>query len=404
MEESQHRPDEGLGIQWLDYLPALWKYRWVVGGVCIASVLYGVIPLLLSPSVYEARATILRVSGGGDGLNLLTLLVQQAGINRGAASPGRGDSVLSILRSRTMSEEVAKKMELEKYYKVSRLQDAAAILNGRAKSIASKEGIIEIKVEDKSPQKAADIANSYAENLNLLVTRLGAGAAGRQRLFVAERLKETESALRKNEEALKSFQEKNRAVVIPVQTTEAISAAATLRAQLINAEIQLQQVRSFATESNPEVVRLKRTIAEYKRQIGQAQYGAAMDLPPDSQKPGQSQKDIYLPAVKVPETILEFTRLAREVKVQESVYMLLIQQLEQAKISELQDALVVQLLDPALPPEAPKPLKIGQMAALYGALGIFAGVLMALVFDYTTCNWSEMKSRILSSIHPSDAK
>lgn len=405
MEESHYRPDENISIQWLDYVPALWKYRWAVVAVFLASVLYGVIPLLLLPSVYEARATVIRINGGGEGINLLALLVQQAGISRGASSTtGRGDHVLSVLRSRTMAEEVTKQMELEKYYGVSRLQDAAAMLSGRVKVIPSREGPIEIKVEDKSPQKAADIANSYAENLNRLMDRFGSGLASQQKRFIAERLKETEGALRKAEEVLKAFQEKNRAVVISAQATEGISASATLRAQLIASEVQLQQVRSFATESNPEVVRLKRTIAELRRQIGQAQYGAGLDLPHVSQNPGHSQKDIYLPAAKVPETVLEVTRLTREVKVQETVYTLLTQQLEQTKITEAQDTPVVQLLDPALPPGVPKPLKIGQTAAIYGSLGIFAGVLIVLIFDYTTCNWSEIKSCVLSAIHPSNAK
>jgi uncharacterized protein involved in exopolysaccharide biosynthesis len=210
--------------------------------------------------------------------------------------------------------------------------------------------------------------------------------------------------LRKAEEALKEFQEKNRTVVVPSQTGEGIGAAAGLRGQLIAAEMQLQNIRSFATESNPEVVRLKRMIAEYKRQMSQAQYGDGLDLPPTSQNPGRSQKDIYLPAAKVPGTLLEIVRLARDVKVQETVYALLTQQLEQAKITEAQDTPVVQLLDPALPPDRPKPLKIGQTAAIYGSLGIFAGVLIVLIFDYTTCNWSEIKSCVLSSIHPSNAK
>ncbi|MBI2351245.1 MAG: hypothetical protein HYV00_07200, partial [Deltaproteobacteria bacterium] len=256
MEESHYRPDENISIQWLDYVPALWKYRWAVVAVSLASVLYGVIPLLFLPPVYEATATVIRIGGGDAGVNLLSLLAQQAGISRGGSSTGKGDNALSILRSRTMAEEIAREMGLEKHYGVSRFQDAAAILKGQARFIPSKEGTIEIKVIDKFPQKAAEIANSYAENLNRLVGRFGAGLASRQKFFIIERLKETGSILRKAEEALKEFQEKNRTVVVPSQTGEGIGAAAGLRGQLIAAEMQLQNIRSFATESNPEVVKL----------------------------------------------------------------------------------------------------------------------------------------------------
>ena len=127
-------------------------------------------------------------------------------------------------------------------------------------------------------------------------------------------------------------------------------------------------MRSFATESNPEVIRLKGRIAELKNQMGQAQYGAALDLPPITKNSGHSQKEIYLPAAKVPQIQLEFSRLARDVKVQEEVYSALIQQLEQAKLTEAQDVPVVQLLDPALPPDRPKSLKLGNASN-----GVFHG-------------------------------
>lgn len=397
MEENQYLPTGGKDINWLDYLPVLWKYRILIGALFLTSLLYGMVSTLLSPRVYEATAIIIKANGAVQGLNLLSLLAQQVGVNRGGSSQG-GDNTLIVLRSRSMAEELAKQLNLQQYYGTSRLEDAVSTVRGATKILPSRDGPIQITVEDKDSQKAAEIANSYAGVLNRFLTRMGAGVSTGQRRFVEDRLRETEVVLRKAEENLKDFQEKNRTVVLPTQATEAITAAATLRAQLVAQEIQLQQVRRFATESNPEVITLKRIIGELKRQIGQAQYGSGMDLPPAGQNRGGSQKEIYLPAAKVPETVLAFSRLARDVKVQEALYTLLLQQLEQAKISELQDIPSVEILDPALPPGQPKPINIGQKMVIYGFIGMSVGIMLALVFDYLCHNWLAIKSRVFNMV------
>lgn len=396
MEASNYQATEDGGINLLDYLPVLWKYKLLIGLLCVASVLYALISGLQAPRVYEATAALIRDTGG-ENTSLASLLAQQLTMGRGGTSTGRGDNTLIILRSRTMAEEMARQLKLHDHYGVSRPEAAAAILRGATKIIPSRDGPIALTVEDKSPDKAAHIANSYADNLNRLISRFGAGVASRQRIFIVERIKETEKALKEAEEVLKSFQEKNRVQVFVSQTTEAISASTALRSQLIATEVELKNLRSFATDSNPEVIRLKGRIAELKRQIGQAQYGTGLDLPPMTQNPGHSQKEIYLPAAKVPEIQLEFTRLSRNVGVQAGVYSLLTQQLEQAKIAEAQDAPVLQLLDPALPPNSPKPRKIGQQMLIYGLVGAFAGIFLAVVFDYLLHNWQVIKSRTLDA-------
>ncbi len=397
MEESSYQATEDGGINLLDYLPVLWKYKLLIGLLCVAAVLYALISGLLAPRVYEATATLIK-DAGGENVSLASLLAQQLTMGRGGTSTGRGDNILIILRSRIMAEEMARQLKLQDHYGVSRPEDAAGILRGATKIITSRDGPMAIAVEDKNPDKAAYIANSYVENLNRLMSRFGAGVASRQRIFVVERIKETEKALKEAEEVLKNFQEKNRVQVFMSQTTEAISASAALRSQLIATEVELKNLRSFATESNPEVIRLNGRIAELKRQIGQAQYGAGLDLPPMTQNPGHSQKEIYLPAAKVPQIQLEFNRLARDVKVQEGVYSALTQQLEQAKIAEAQDVPVVQLLDPALPPASPKPRKIGLQMLISGVVSAFAGVFLVLVFDYVLHNyWQTIKNLTVDS-------
>ena len=399
MEASNDQASQE-GINLVDYLPVLWKYRLQIGLLFLASVLYGLISSLLAPRVYEATATVVRDTGEGGAVSLLSLLAQQVAGSRGAVSSGRGDNTMLVLKSRTMAEYMVRQLKLQEYYATSGFQAAVGALRAATKILQPRDGPISITVEDKDPGKAAEIANAYAENLNHHMSRFGSGQASRQRQFIVERLKDTEKALAEAEEGLKNFQLKNRAVVIPTQTTEAISASAAIKGQLVATELELQNMRTFATDSNPQVMRLRARIGELKRQLGEAQYGLGMDLPPMSQNPGQSQKEIYLPAAKVPDVVLESTRLMRDVKVQETVYNLLTQQLEQAKISEAQDMPVLQVLDPALPPGDPKPLNLLQRMSIYGIVGIFLGVFAVLTFDYATRHWSIIRLRLISGSYP----
>lgn len=325
MEESNYQATEGGDIDLLDYLPVLWKYRLLIGLLCVASVLYGLFLGLWSPRVYEATATIIRDTGEG-GISLLSLLAEQVAASRGSGPSGRGDNTMLVLKSRTMAESMVQQLKLQEYYGAASFQGAVGTLRRATKVLQARDGPMSITVEDRDPGKAAEIANAYAENLNRHMSRFGAGQASRQRRFIEEQIGRWDKDLKAAEETVRQYQEANRAFLL-----------------------------------------------------------------------GDTANSMGLPGARIPRVLLELARLTRDVKVQEAVYTALTQQLEQAKINEAQNAPVVQILDPALPPGDPKPPKIGQKMAIGGALGMIAGILLALVLDYTTRNWPRARILILNA-------
>ena len=140
-------------------------------------------------------------------------------------------------------------------------------------------------------------------------------------------------------------------------------------------------MQNFATELNPEVIRLKRKISVLKHQVAQVQYDT-IDLPGVTANPGHRKMDIYLPPAKFPEVGLKLARLARDLKVQDTVYMLLTQQYEQIKIAEAKDTPVVQVLDRAVPAIRKSKPKIKLNMALAGAVSLFLGVFLAFLLEY----------------------
>jgi uncharacterized protein involved in exopolysaccharide biosynthesis len=215
-----------------------------------------------------------------------------------------------------------------------------------------------------------------------MLTRFATTEASRQRLFIAERMSETERELRRAEELLRQFQETNKVVALPEQARGAAETAAQLKGEIMASEVQLEVMRKFATDANPEVIKLNQRIQELKRHLSSMQYGKGLVLPAENRHPSEPRAEIHIPFAQVPELGLELTRLMREVKVQETVYTLLTQQLEQAKIAEARDMPTVQALDTAVPADRKSKPKTVLNMAIAGLTSLFMGILLAFFLEY----------------------
>ncbi len=368
----------------LDYALVFWRYGWLIAGICVVAIVASFIMTVRTPKVYESTATLLAPKEGAGsglfgGLAASGLLQQAAGANVPSMTPNR-DMIVSILKSRTLATAVVQKFGLQAYYDDKFFEDAVRDLRGATQIIASPlSATIAVIVADTDAKLAAEIANFYVDELDRMVSQFGTGEAGRQRTFVAEQLIRGKKDLQRAEEALRRFQESNRAIVLETQTGRAIEAAARLKGEIMAAEVQLQVMKTFATEANPEIVNLRRRIEEMNRQLGQMQYGDGVLRPGGA---ARERRDFSVPFTKVPEVGLELARLTREVKIQETVVNLLTQQLEQARIMEAKDLPVVQILDRAVKAERHARPSLRANLMLAGVVSLFIGITLAFILNY----------------------
>ena len=367
----------------LDLARMIWR-RWrFVAILCLSAAVlaFGVSKLL--PKVYESTATlVVPKEGTGTGLAGLAasgLLQQVPGLSIPSLpsfTPNR-DLLVGVLKSRTLAQGVVERFGLRDRYGAHYLDDAIKTLKGATTIAVSREGIISLKIEDRDPALAAAVANHYVELLDQFIAQYGTGEAGRQRTFLTRQLARSRVDLDAAEQTLRRFQEQNRAIVLQEQTKGAIEAAARLKGEIMAAEVQLQVMRNFATDANPEVIAIRRRIDEMNRQLGQMQYGSTNVARPG----GQDRGDFTVPFAKVPEVGLELVRLTRDVKIQEVLVTLLTQQLEQARLAEARDTPVVQVLDRAVPAERyarPRAVLNGGLAAI---VGLVFGAFLAIVLE-----------------------
>ncbi len=392
MEEprEQSRPYDDDEVNLLDYWRVLWKRGRLIGGLCATAVVAALVVSLLMAKIYESTASILPPTEpqGGHGLSAL-LAASGAAQVLGGALPlpsSNKDIFVAMLKSRTMADEVIRRFGLIKVYELqdskARMRDAREGLEDATDIRVSRESVISVTVEDRDPQRASDMANFYLETLDQLNQSLNLTQAGRNREFIEERIGETMRDLRRTEEALRQFQEQNKAVVLEQQAKAAIEGAARLKGEIMAAEVQLEVMRGFSTEQNPQVIHLTRQIKEMKRQYAQMQYGQGMELPPLTKNPGEVHPEIVVPFARVPQVTLELARLTRGVKMQQAVFEVLTQQYEQVKIAEARDTPVVQVLDQAVPAEWHSKPKIKLNMALAGAVSLFLGIFLAFFLQY----------------------
>lgn len=381
---QQHQAEDEINL--LEYWYVIWKHKILLGIIFFTSVAGALIFCLLSPKIYQSTASILTPAETSDDLmsNLGSAanLAQAAGISIPSLTQNR-DIYLSILKSRTMKDYIITRFKLKEYYGKLYIEDVLECLDDITNiSETEEEGAISITVEDKNPQMAADIANTYVDYLDRLVAQFGTGAASRQRHFIAEQLLKTESNLQAAEEALKQFKEKHRTIALEEQARGAIEAGATLKGEIMAAEVQLQVMQDFAKANHPEVIKLKRRIEELKHQLAKSQYSSGLDLPSSTNNPNHYQKEIYLPVANVPQVTLELVRLMRNVKIEETLYTFLKQELEEAKIAEVKDTPSVQILDRAVPAEKKSKPKTRIFIAVAGFMSLILGIFGIFSKEY----------------------
>jgi len=367
-----------------DYVRVVWRQRWMVFALCASVLLATLVVSLMAPRIYESSASVIAPKEGSGssllgGLAAATGLMQQLyGVSLPSLTPNR-DLLVSVLKSRTMAQSVEARFKLQERYRARYLEDAIKRLQNSTNVSLSKEGVITVKVEDTDPYQAASIANFYVEELDRLVARYGMGEAGRQRGFLTEQLARARVGLDTSEEALRRFQERNRAIVLQEQTRGAIESAARLKGEIIAAQVQLQVMRNFATDANPEIVALRRRIDEMNRQLAQMQYGDGLAGEPGA---AGERRDFAVPFSRVPEVGLELARLTRDVKVQETLVTLLTQHVEQARISEARDLPVVQVLDQAISAERPSKPNLVLNLSVAGVSSLLTGIILAFIVEY----------------------
>src|SRR5512145_2664157 len=273
-------PPTGGEVRLLDVGIVLAKRKKLVLGLPLVVAIIAVAVALLLPKIYTGTAKMLppQQKESAAAAMLGTLV--------GAPTAGAGALVgyalgvgnpnelyVGILKSRTIADRLIERFNLRELYRVSTMVKARKELSSATRISAGRDGLITVEVDDKDPQRAASMANAYIEELDRLMQTLAVSEASQRRLFFEKQLANAREQLVNAELALRKAIETKGIAGVDAQSRAVVSTAEQLRAQIAVREIQIDSMRSFATQQNPEAVRLRQEVASMKSELARLEGG-----------------------------------------------------------------------------------------------------------------------------------
>lgn len=367
----------------------VWRERTFLVRISALGLILGCVVAFLFPPRYTATTRLMPPdAGGGSSAAMAAAMAASRGEGFGEIAgdllglKNTSDVFVAILNSRTVQNHIIEQFDLKRVYGVNRMVDARAQLS-RFVGVGNdrKTQMITISVTDRTPQRAAAIATAFTDELNRLVSELSTSSARRERLFLEGRLSQVNQDLENAEQAFSRFASKNSAIDIREQSRAMLEVAGTLQGQLIVAQSELEGLRQIYSDNNVRVRTQQARVAELQAQLAKVGGKDQGTTPgPDTQA-----ADLYPSIRKLPLLGVTYADLYRRKKVQETVYEILTQEYELAKVQEAREIPTVKVLDAAEVPEKRDFPSRRLIAVSSTSLAFLSGIVLLL----GTKSWHE---------------
>lgn len=333
-------------ISLFELASVLSRHKRAIGKITLIAALASTALAFLLPVKYTGEAvivtpqqsqpsmsTLAQLSGGGSaalsGLSLLS----------GFGLRNASDLYVGILRSRTIADSLIDRFHLKQVYDDKNYYWARKHLARNTTIRSGKDTLIHIQVDDRSPDRAAKLANAYVEELAQHDANTALTEAKTRRIFFEKQLVIQKEQLADAEIALKNTQQ-STGLVIPTGQAEAmIRSASQLQAEILSRQAQLEGLKTYVTEDNPQFQIVKREIGTLQAELAKLRQGNHVAGQPE------------VPVEQLPEAALKYLRKYRDVKYHEALFEALARQYEAARLDEANAGSPLQIIDKAVTPE-----------------------------------------------------
>ena len=358
------------GVDFFDLLFVLSDARKRIAIFVVAAMIIGWTIASLMKQTFTGSALILPPQQGQS----LSSLMGQIGSLASLAGVGGGalktpaDMYIGILESRTIADDLIAQFQLRDLYKTKTMEDTRILLKSHSRFLSTKDGLIHVMVDDHDPNRASEMTNAYIDELYKMNSHLAITEAAQRRTFFDEELATEKNALAAAENDLRQTEEKTGVIQLTGQAESIIRSLANLRAEIASREVQIQSLRTYATDQNPEAIRAQEEINSLRDQL------AKLENDPRTSE----VSTIGIPAGRVPAVGLEYARKFREVKFHEALFELLSKQYEAARIDEAKAAPVIQVVDRAVPPDKKSGPHRTLMTLGFGVVGFMVACVISV--------------------------
>jgi uncharacterized protein involved in exopolysaccharide biosynthesis len=369
-------------------------------GVVVAALIY----CLFTPNEYTGRATLIPGSSPGETASLQSTAgsvlnrLGLAGVFR-APTINPADVFANTLRSRFLVRNVVNSLGLVEVFEIEEddpdraLERAADDLLKISSVKVSDMLLITVEVTHEDPRLAANIANSFLDELDDANQQFSLSSARKAREFVEGRLAETEKALLESTSEFTEFQQRHGAIALDEQSKATVEAVARLEGEILVLEAQRDALSVTHTSSYSKVREMDLTIIALKDKVGTLTRRSSTngeEAGDSNQQEGlNSEEGVFIPLGDVPAIAADYARLLLDVKTQEKVFEILIAQHEELKIEEAKNVPTIQVLDRAVPPVE----KSGPFRTVIMIVAVFVGLVgsigLAILLNYLEAEFDE---------------
>lgn len=372
----------------VEWLWLLWEYRTFLARATVWGLILSTIIAFVIPKRYQSTTRLMPPDAQSG--SSMAMMAAMAGKGSLGLSSFAGDLLgmkssgalfVDILAGQTVEDRLIDRFDLRKVYHDRYWQEARRDLTQyTAVSEDRKSGVITIAVTDRDPHRAAKMAQAYVDELDRLVAQVSTSSARRERKFIEQRLQTVKQDLDTASRQFSEYASQNTTIDVTAQAKATVEAAAKLEGEMIAAESELEGLEQIYTKRNVRVRSLQARVDELRLQLHKIGGDTSDAAPGTASAPKEFPSIRQLPLLGV-----KWGDLYRETKIQETVYELLTQQYELAKIEEAKEIPVVKVLDPPDVPEKPVPKR--RMILL---LGTSLSFTFAVVWVFGTTMWQRM--------------
>ena len=291
------------------------------------------------------------------------------------------ETEIEMIKGRDIAETVIKELKLDKKEENSRLERRQIILHfQKMLTIRQKSNtnLVNITAISDSPREAKDIADQLATEY---IRMSGASSKETWDNMVSQmavKLKEAADVLEKSRQMLHEY-EANKGIATAFSSLlvgggtsiegygtqyavpEISQAIAALKVNIMQMEIQLEGLRKYFPEGNPEVIRLKTNISDSKQRLQQE----------DKKAIEKYNKQFGL------------TDLAARVVFNQQLYSVLVTKHEELKVQYIMQNKIPEIVESALEPIYPTKPKKRLSLMMGGVMGLFFGLGFAFFREST---------------------
>lgn len=281
---------------------------------------------------------------------VLSSLGPLAGLAGGAASLRTpADQYVALMQSVTVSDRIIDQFHLRQVYNQKYRVDARKVLAANTRfTVGKKDGLIAVEVDDLVPQRAAEMANRYVDELRRMTSTIAISEAQQRRMFFEHQLQQTRDKLIEAQQALQASGLTQGA--LKAEPKSAAEGYARLKAEVTAAEVRLQTMRGALADNAPEVQQQQGALSALRSQLARLEQSTNVQGGPD------------------------YVSKYREYKYQETLFDLYARQFELARADESKEGTLIQVVDSATPPERKSKPKRSLVAV---AATLLTGLVMA---------------------------